>query len=180
MRYAITSGTVSARALGEDDLPADGEVLYAADTAPDPANDVWDEVLGNIRPKNDGERLADLKAHKIAEIQAERDRRISRGFEFNGHRYQSDRESILRISGASQVADLSLRGLAPWNPQFTFIDADNNPVPQTQQSMIALGLTAAQNETLHIYAAKRHKDAVKALIDLNAVNAYDASSGWPP
>lgn len=72
------------------------------------------------------------------DVNAERDRRITGGFDFEGHRYQSDEFSQRNIADASQSADAAIAAGAvvgdyQWQvgatEDFRWIDVANNFVP---------------------------------------------------
>lgn len=79
MRWGISNGGKSARALGEDLGLEQGEVLYEGDM-PGNQYDEFDTGLvidaGVARVRNSGEVLAVAKAAKIAAFNAEAQRRI--------------------------------------------------------------------------------------------------------
>lgn len=107
-----------------------------------------------------------------AEVDAERDRRIDAGFVFEGHTYQSDRNSRENIAGAKSAAmdaialgaqsgELSWQQrLDPTAPDtFVWIDADNNLVPMDAYTVVQLGYAALTHKQRMIFAAKALKEA---------------------
>lgn len=115
------------------------------------------------------------------EVNAERDRRIAAGFSHEGHLYQFRDQDKARISGAGSLAGFAVAsgaqaGNLRWHggaEDFTWIDADNNPVLLDAQQMFALAQAAATHETAHVFAAK----ALKDLPTIPADFANDAN--WP-
>lgn len=99
-------------------------------------------------------------------IDAERDRRISAGFEFQGVRYQSRLpsaghpgdwdvfsgkalEAFIALSSGAQPGDL--RWADP-DEDFAWIAADNSRVPMDAQTVIELCKTASAHRSRHTFA----------------------------
>ncbi len=114
----------------------------------------------------DMKRAAEQDALRSA-INAERDRRIAGGFEFNGHRFQSRPEDRENIAGAATAAlGAIINGASPgdlrWHggdSDFVWIDEENLPHPMDAQTVYALGQAAMQHKQAHIFAARALKDA---------------------
>lgn len=99
-------------------------------------------------------------------VDAERDRRISGGFEFQGVRYQSRLPSAIHpgdwdvFSGKALEAFIALSsGAAPgdlrWadpDEDFAWIAADNSRVPMDAQTVIELCKTASAHRSRHTFA----------------------------
>lgn len=102
-----------------------------------------------------------------AEVDAERDRRISAGFTFAGKSYQSRPEDRENIAGASTAALAAMvSGAQPNNlrwhggdSDFVWIAADNSLTPMDAQTMFAFGQAAMAHKQAHIFAARAIKDA---------------------
>lgn len=100
--------------------------------------------------------VEELRAQKIAEINAARDAAIAGGFEFNGVRYDSDAKSVQRISGAVTLGML--------NPAFEtdWITFDNSIVRLNAAQLAGLGAAAGQHEATQIFRARQLKDQALA------------------
>lgn len=120
-------------------------------------------------------------------VDAERDRRISAGFEFQGVRYQSRLpstghpgdwdvfsgkalEAFIALSGGSQPGDLRWAGP---DEDFAWISADNSRVPMDAQTVIELGKAASAHRSRHTFAGS----------DLKAMQPipqdYTDNKWWP-
>jgi len=101
-----------------------------------------------------------------ADVDAERDRRISAGFEFNGVTYQSRLpggqlsgdwdvitgkavEALIAVMGGAQPGDL--RWSDP-GEDFAWIAANNSRVPMDAQTVIELGKAASAHRSAHTFA----------------------------
>lgn len=104
---------------------------------------------------------AKKRAERIAEIGAERDRRLRADFEFNGVMYQRDLTSLQRITGAAQMASLAIAaGAQPGDLQwhggpgpFGWITSDDAVTLMDAYTVIAFGQTAGARESQIIFAA---------------------------
>jgi len=115
------------------------------------------------------------------QVNAERDRRIDRGFVFGGNLYQSRPEDRENISGAS-VAALSaiMSGATAGNylwhggaSPFVWIAADNSEHQMDAQTMFAFGQAAMAHKQANIFAARAIKDTDPIPTD------YTGDSYWP-
>ncbi len=123
----------------------------------------------------------------LRDVDAERDRRISAGFEFAGVRYQSrlpspDRagdwevfsgkalEALIAIMGGAQPGDLRWSDPAE---DFAWIAADNSRVPMDAQTVIELAKAASAHRSRHTFAGSD----LKALDPIPADYADDHN--WP-
>ena len=101
-----------------------------------------------------------------ADVDAERDRRISAGFEFGGVLFQSrlpdgERsgdwevfsgkalEALIAVMGGAQPGDLRW---ADADEDFAWIAADNSRVPMDAQTVIELGKAASAHRSRHTFA----------------------------
>lgn len=94
-----------------------------------------------------------VEAVTSAQVNAERDRRISAGFEFEGVVYQTrigDRENI---AGASQLAFQAVVLETPWPEDYRWIAADDSRVPMTAHDVLRFAAAAARHKEAHIFAA---------------------------
>lgn len=120
------------------------------------------------------------------DVDAERDRRISAGFEFAGVRYQSrlpspERagdwevfsgkalEALLAVMNGAQPGDLRWSDPAE---DFTWIAADNSRVPMDAQTVIELAKAASAHRSRHTFAGSD----LKALDPIPA--DYTADHYW--
>jgi hypothetical protein len=120
-------------------------------------------------------------------VDAERDRRISAGFEFNGITFQSRLpsagragdwevfsgkalEALIAVIGGAQLGDLRWSDPAE---DFAWIAADNSRVAMDAQTVIALGKAASAHRSSHTFAGS----------DLKAMNPipadYTDDQWWP-
>ena len=115
--------------------------------------------------------LESAKANKRSEINAWRDAQESGGFDYAGHRWDSDASARERIAS---VAQLCLVGLNP--PTGYWTDADNIDVPMTAAEFVSL-YTAMLTAGGAVHDRQRAMKAdVDALSDVAAVEAYIV--GW--
>ena len=99
-------------------------------------------------------------------VNQERDHRISAGFTWNGHTFQSDSDSRENIIGSSVDATEFMRGGgAPnevyWQSSatpFVWLAADNTPVAITPAQMIDMGRALLSHKKNCIFAARVLKD----------------------
>ena len=89
---------------------------------------------------------------QTAEVDAERDRRIAAGFEFEGVRYQSRATDRENIAGAVLIAIADPAYTADW------IAADNSIVQMDAPTLLRFGRTAADHKQSLIFAARQLKD----------------------
>lgn len=121
------------------------------------------------------------------DVDTERDRRISAGFEFQGVRYQSRLpsasnpgdwdvfsgkalEALIAIMAGAQPGDLRWSDPAA---DFAWIAADNSRVPMDAQTVIELGKAAAAHRSAHTFAGSD----LKAMATIPA--DYTADHWWP-
>lgn len=116
-----------------------------------------------------------------ADVDQERDRRISGGFSFGGVFYQTRPEDRENIAGASTAALAAItNGAEPgdyrWHggdADFVWIAADNSTHAMDAQTLFAFGQAAMAHKQAHIFAARAIKDADPIPADF-ADDAY-----WP-
>ncbi|MGB0854246.1 MAG: DUF4376 domain-containing protein [Pikeienuella sp.] len=117
------------------------------------------------KPPPTAERESQFAELAATLVEAERDRRIDKGFSFSGLTFQSDRDSRENINGASTAAVAYLMsGGDPTNASWTGGDTpfgwlanDNTMVPLTAPEMIAFGNAALAHKSKHIFAARTLK-----------------------
>ena len=139
----------------------------------------WDSVLpqpsaADLAGAVDSLRRLELhKARRAARTRAE-----TSGFIFNGHPFDSDRDSILRIANAATTALTANLVGAPFATAWHCADGYDMP-------MDAAGVMAMQGAlAAHGQACHDRSSALRALIeepesDLDAL-AEEIKTGWPP
>lgn len=101
------------------------------------------------------------------EVDAERDRRVTAGFIFDGKLYQTRNEDRENIAGAALAAlAAQIGGAEPgdyrWHggdSDFVWIAEDNSLTPMDAQTMLAFGQAAMAHKQAHIFAARALKDS---------------------
>lgn len=127
--------------------------------------------LGTLEYPADPAAVLDvLKAKLCAQINAERDRRVSGGVAYAGRRFDTDPKSVQRISGAVQLAGLDPLFATDW------IAADNSIVHLDAAALAGLGQAVGAHEAACIFAARQAKDAVLAAPDDTLARA--AAAGY--
>lgn len=107
-----------------------------------------------------GPTLADIKATKRAEITAARNKAITSGFEYMGKSIDSDRDSVMAITGAAVAALAASAAGLPYSVTWTC--ADDSTITLDANGVLGLAVGLA------IYADAQHtkgrplKDAIKA------------------
>ena len=121
-----------------------------------------------------GPTLAEAKRARRAEVSALYESKLAAGMTYQGKTLQIDEDSQLRIIGAAAKA-----GLVGGAPSAGWRMGDNSflALPNAA-AMIALASAAsAKVEALRV-VMWGHKDAIAALTDVGAVQAYDITAGW--
>jgi len=101
-----------------------------------------------------------------ADVDVERDRRMTAGFEFQGTLFQSRPSDHENIIGAAQLAFMAVAGGAKpgnlrWsdsNQDFTWIAADNSLVPMDAPTVVDLGKAVIARKQALIHAGRQLKD----------------------
>ena len=103
---------------------------------------------------------------KLQAIDRERDALLTAGFEYAGHRFDSDEKSIQRINA---IATLALMNAGFETP---YITQNNETITLTASDIAGLGAAAAAHEASYVFLARSLKDQVLAATtqeDLDAV-----------
>lgn len=116
-----------------------------------------------------------------AEIDAERDRRIDAGVEFQGVMFQSRTTDRENIAGAAQLGFMAvMAGAQPedlrWSEpdaDFVWIASDNSLVPMDAPTVVEFGKVAAQRKQALIMAGRQLKDLPAAPTD------FTDDKWWP-
>ncbi|WP_137971854.1 DUF4376 domain-containing protein [Pseudomonas sp. F(2018)] len=144
--------------------PDSGTVFaYEADGSQD------EFIPGHLVVMSEAEIQAHLNPVKLptsADVDAERDRRIDAGVEFQGVQYQSRGTDRENIAGAAQLGFMAIVGGAQpgdlrWsNPDqdFAWIASDNSMVLMDAPTVVAFGKVAAVRKQALIYAGRQLKD----------------------
>jgi hypothetical protein len=123
--------------------------------------------------------LAQARADKVADINAERDRRLRLGAPFGGKRFAMDDGSRTDLGGMATTAALVLAGALPWPESYVigWIAMDNKrlPLPAAVDG-IALAATVAGTYSAIVQHARTRKDLALTSTDPAAV---DPLTGWP-
>ena len=101
-----------------------------------------------------------------SQIDQERNLRIENNFTFNSTPFDFDIKSKTNISGAAQLAFMSVvsgaqAGDLRWHGgdyDFVWLSKDNTPVAMDAQTVINFGKAAANHESMHIFAARALKN----------------------
>lgn len=113
------------------------------------------------------ESIIEINKRKLNDlINKERDRRISGGFKWNGHNFQSDSKSYDNIMGASSSAIAAIvTGKNPddvyWaDPEipFTWLTLDNSFVEMSPKNVIEFNKAAIDHKSKHFIAARTLKN----------------------
>ncbi|CAN7624739.1 DUF4376 domain-containing protein [Aquipseudomonas alcaligenes] len=124
------------------------------------------EELALMAPVEVEAHLYPMKQPIPADVDAERDRRMDSGVEFEGTLFQSrsaDREGIF---GAAQLAFIAMAGGTKvgdlrWSKpsqDFVWITADNSLVPMDAPIVVAFGKTVIARKQSLIHAGRQLKD----------------------
>lgn len=116
-----------------------------------------------------------------ADVDAERDRRIDAGIEFQGVMFQSRATDRENIAGAAQLGFMAVVGGAQpgdlrWSSpdqDFAWIASDNSLVPMDAQAVVSFGKAAAERKQALIFAARQIKDMEPIPAD------YADDKWWP-
>lgn len=160
----------------DEELAAIG--VYRVDVTP-PEGQRWTNAFAD----DNGVPVAVFEARVTTseQVDAERDRRIEGGFEFNGVMFQARVQDQKRIAGAGTLAlGAMVAGVQPGNlrwhggdEDFAWIAADNTTVPMDAQTVFLFGQAAANWESRHVFAARSLKDISPIPAD------YTDDEWWP-
>lgn len=124
------------------------------------ADHAWLGEQWELDPVLQAENAASARKLLQADIDAERDRRIDAGVEFEGVLYQSRAGDRENIAGSAQLAFMAIvagsqTGDLRWadpGADFFWIAADNSRVPMDARTVVEFGRVAALNKKAHIVA----------------------------
>lgn len=121
--------------------------------------------------------LDQVKSETGAKINTLRDQKETEGFQYMGHKFQSDERSAARIFGAVQSAQAAMSAGVPFAIEWAA--ADNTIVPLDAAQTIGMSAAmATQANALHQYG-RTLKDQVNAAATVVDVIGIDIETGWP-
>lgn len=100
--------------------------------------------------------LLDAKESAKAQVNEERDLAIASGVAYDGHTFQSNKQSIDDLTAVSTLSLINDGIVVPW---FT---ADNVVVNLDATDIQTLAGLFAQHKTTHVVAARTKKDAIES------------------
>lgn len=159
------------------DLSSGRVFAFEADGSQDDFIPEW------LTPMSEAEVQAHIAPASAApqDVDAERDRRIDAGVEFQGAVFQSRGTDRENIAGAAQLGFMAIvAGAQPgdfrWsNPDqdFTWIASDNSLVEMDAQTVVAFGKASAERKQALIFAGRMLKDMTPIPAD------FDDDKWWP-
>jgi hypothetical protein len=160
---------------------ADGSLLEAAavDAQPDGSSVVEAVVTGGLlNVATDTDLLVYAKDRAHARRRALRTEAELGGFTHGGHRFDSDRDSILRIANAAQAATVASMLQMPFATVWTCADGYQYDVPDAATMLAIHGALVAHGQACHSYS-QALADLIEGAVSLEALAAMDLSAGWP-
>jgi hypothetical protein len=148
--------------------PAGGTAVAAV---PERASDRW----------NGAAWAPDLTAaieRRCKEVDALRDTKFAAGMPYGEKVLQLGEIDQQRIIAAGASAKFALLNSTAWPADFGWIMADNTLLPLDAAGMSTMADVAAAKVQAWIFNGYAHKQALRALTDVAAIEAYDISSGW--
>lgn len=141
----------------------------------------WVGALPGIESESTEQPPAGLGKIELADVDAERDRRIDAGVEFQGVRFQSRATDRENIAGAAQLGFMAVvagaqAGDLRWSKpdqDFEWIASDNSLVPMDAPTVVAFGKAAAERKQALIFAGRQLKD-------MDPIPADFADDKWWP
>lgn len=148
---------------------------------------LWESCSAEVQPGwlYDGQAFSPPAVEPLIvttdDVDAERDRRIDAGVEFQGALYQSRADDRENIAGSAQLAFMAIvQGAQPgdlrWatpEADFFWIALDNSRVPMDAQTVVEFGKLAALSKQAHIIAGSNLKQMEP--IPAN----YNDNKWWP-
>ncbi|WP_126457906.1 DUF4376 domain-containing protein [Sulfuritortus calidifontis] len=156
---------ITRRYSGETE--SEGCPTFATATAPHRPDAVYDVIHRVwVDPPDTTPSIAEVKAAKKLQIEAERDAQCVANVTVNGHVWQADKRSQELLGQAISLAQAGLPLPSVWR------DADNNDVPVTSiADLLAIaGVIAQQVQTAYSTSWAR-KAALEAATTIEEVNA---------
>lgn len=115
---------------------------------------------------------AELRSELKARVTRARAEKLSGGFEFDGHRYDTDPQSLLNLTAAVAAVAAGI----PLPNGFAWRSADNINVPHNAESLLSLS-AAVLEFTSAVYAKSWElKDRIETD---ESPQLVDARGGWP-
>ena len=116
--------------------------------------------------------LARMKAHRLADLAALRYQHETAGITLNGMTIETDRQSQALITGAWSFSQLNPAVLIDWKGVNGWIQID-------AATITAIAGAVATHVQSCFSAERVHAEAIAALETVEAVQAYDFTTGWP-
>lgn len=113
--------------------------------------------------------LDEVKAAKRAEIVKTRNATITGGFVYMGKPIDSDRDSVMAITGAAVAALASKSAGLPYSVTWTC--ADDTTITLDADGVLGMSVTLAQFADAQHTKGRPLKDAISAAVTAAAVNA---------
>lgn len=121
--------------------------------------------------------LEAARASRWAAVKALRNAHEYGGCETPLGAVDSDETAKLQISGAVQMAMLSIQFGEPFSIEWTMLD--NSTVTHSAAQMIALGVAVGQHVVSCRTAATALRTAINAATTIEEIEAIDIETGWP-
>lgn len=116
--------------------------------------------------------LADVKEARKADLAAHRYQIETGGLTINGAQILTDRESQATLTGAWVTVQINPAALIDWKGV--------NGWTQIDKATVELLAGVVGTHVQHCFSAEKlHSDAIDALATVEAIAAYDISTGWP-
>lgn len=136
-----------------------------------------DDLTEDERDSLAAQYLATRKARLRAQVNAERDRRETGAFPYQGKLLDGDEHSVKRILTSVQAAQLALAAGQPF--AIDWVCADNSILPLDAEGMIGMpAAMAAHGYALHQYG-RTLKAQIDAAADMAELDTIDPATGWP-
>lgn len=116
--------------------------------------------------------LEDLRVHLKDRVNVMRADRLYAGYEFDGHRYDSDQAAILNITAVVSAVAAGIK----LPDGFSWRTADNETVPHTAESITRLAAELLAYIEQCYAASWALKDAIDATKNPSSVDLFSA---WP-
>lgn len=154
-------------------LTKGAEILRLSDNAyipADPANVDYATYLKWVAEGNTpvtAETLPEIKARVRNEIVRQRDNAITGGFSFMGKLIDSDRDSVMAITGAAVAALAAKAAALPYSVTWTC--ADDSTLTIDADGVLGLAVSMAMFADAQHNKARPLKDAIKNAVDADTV-----------
>ena len=147
--------SLTAQQLADGFVPPPGSVEISAAEA---------HTLSNPPPP-----LDEVKAEKLAKIKADRNAAITGGFTYLNKPIDSDRDSVMAITGAAVAALAAKAAGIPYSVTWTC--ADDSTLTLDADGVLGMSITLAQFADAQHTKGRPLKDAIKNATAVDAVEA---------